>query len=195
MLKAIRLTSRLTILISLISLSASGCGPGQFLGPTITPTSTATPLPTRTPIPPTATRTLVPTKTPTRPPTRTPTPTIPPPEYGHYAGTSYNVLWASFYYNNEGITGFSLQVETWFVTRSGATKYTCTISQPSDVIYAVVDGTEPGSKFFLVGSLPSGTWVEVTLSGNTAKGSYSIWDCGLGSDLVYWDGEFSISIR
>lgn len=177
-----------------LGVMMTACGPGQFLGPTVTPSSTSTPLPTHTPIPPTATRTLVPTKTPTRPPTRTPTPTIPPPEYGHYAGTSYNVPKISFDYNEEGVTGFFLQVETWDMMGSG-TKYTCTISQPSDVIYKVMDGTEPGSKSFVVGSLLSGNWVQVTLSGDTATGSYLIWDCGESNDLVSWDGEFSISKR
>jgi len=50
-----------------ISLLVSSCGPGQFLGPTITPSPTFTLTPTITPSP-----------TPTLTPTRTPTPTITP---------------------------------------------------------------------------------------------------------------------
>ena len=34
-----------------VTLLISGCGPGQFLGPTTTPTATDTPTPTATPIP------------------------------------------------------------------------------------------------------------------------------------------------
>jgi hypothetical protein len=59
------------------SLFISSCGPGQLLGPTITPTPTATltatPTFTATPTS-TATPTLTPTLTPT--PTKTPTPTF-----------------------------------------------------------------------------------------------------------------------
>lgn len=57
---------------SVISLVLSGCGPGQLLGPTFTPTPTLTPTATPTP-----TATLTPTATPTPtpvPPTPTPTP-------------------------------------------------------------------------------------------------------------------------
>lgn len=57
-----------------IILITSGCGPGQLLGPTLTPspTITLTPLPTQTP-----TETLTPTETPL-PPTATFTPTPAP---------------------------------------------------------------------------------------------------------------------
>lgn len=58
----------MAVLILIISLILSGCGPGQFLGPTITPSATITPTPT-----------LVPTSTPR--PTFTPRPTateVPP---------------------------------------------------------------------------------------------------------------------
>src|SRR5574341_1081212 len=44
-----------------VALMLAACGPGQPLGPTLTPTSTATPTPTATPLP-----------------TATPTATIPP---------------------------------------------------------------------------------------------------------------------
>jgi hypothetical protein len=61
-----------------ISLVMSGCGPGQLLGPTITPSPTNTPPPTPTSTPtPTFTLTLTPTLTPS--PTFTQTPTIEPP--------------------------------------------------------------------------------------------------------------------
>lgn len=52
-----------------VIFAASGCGPGQFLGPTITPSPTLTLTPTITPST---------TPTPTLTPTRTPTPTITP---------------------------------------------------------------------------------------------------------------------
>jgi hypothetical protein len=178
------------MILVLLGLLISTCGPGQFLGPTITPSATSTPSPTQTPIPPTPTRTPIPSKTPTRAPTRTPTPTIPPPEFGHYAGTSYNVPWVSFYYNEDGITGFSLEVETWDVGK----KYTCTLTQPGDVVYPVSDSfDQPGAKFFLVGSVESGTTVFVTLSGTTATGSYSILFCGPSDGaIVYWTGDFIV---
>jgi hypothetical protein len=56
-----------------VCLVITGCGPGQLLGPTLTPTATLTPTPTHTP---TATLTPTPTSTPT--PTITPTPTNTP---------------------------------------------------------------------------------------------------------------------
>lgn len=66
-----------------ISLLLSACGPGQWLGPTLTPTFTSTPSPTLTPTPtatstPTPTATFTPTLTPSLTPTATitPTPTI-----------------------------------------------------------------------------------------------------------------------
>ena len=37
--------------ILILSLALSGCGPGQFLGPTMTPTPSFTPTPTLTPTP------------------------------------------------------------------------------------------------------------------------------------------------
>lgn len=37
-------------LMILLSLLVSACGPGQILGPTLTPTPTLTPSPTNTPI-------------------------------------------------------------------------------------------------------------------------------------------------
>ena len=64
-------------LVLLITLAVSGCGPGQLLGPTITPSPTATLTPTLTPTP-TSTPTLTPTATPTSTPTLTPTPTFTP---------------------------------------------------------------------------------------------------------------------
>jgi hypothetical protein len=49
-----------------MSLIVSSCGPGQFLGPTITASPTSTPTPTITPSPtPTLTPTITPTPTPT----------------------------------------------------------------------------------------------------------------------------------
>ena len=71
---------RTTLVISCLALSLiiSGCGPGQLLGPTLTPTPTSTATPTLTPTPtltltPTPTLTLTPTLTPTATPTITPT--------------------------------------------------------------------------------------------------------------------------
>ena len=59
-------------LVLLVTLAVSGCGPGQLLGPTITPSPTTTLTPTLTPTP-TSTPTLTPTATPTNTPTLTPT--------------------------------------------------------------------------------------------------------------------------
>lgn len=62
----------------MLSLIITSCGPGQFLGPTLTPTltSTSSPSPTATPtITPTATFTPTPTQTRTSTPTRKPTST------------------------------------------------------------------------------------------------------------------------
>jgi hypothetical protein len=70
-------TNRFAFVSMLIMASAmllAGCGPGQFLGPTVTPTSTDTPIPTATSTP---TLTLTPTATqvpPTATPTETPIP-------------------------------------------------------------------------------------------------------------------------
>lgn len=55
----------------ILSVLLSGCGPGQFLGPTVTPTATMTPIPTATPTP---TKTSTPTSTLTPTPTPTPVP-------------------------------------------------------------------------------------------------------------------------
>jgi len=63
-----RLSRQLILVV--ISLLVSSCGPGQLFGPTITPSPTATLTPTITPSP---TLTRTPTSTPT--PTITPTPT------------------------------------------------------------------------------------------------------------------------
>jgi hypothetical protein len=62
-----------TVLILVMSLVMSGCGPGQMFGPTVTPTPTLTPTSTLTP---TATPTFTPSATPTV--TYTPTPTLTP---------------------------------------------------------------------------------------------------------------------
>ena len=56
-----------TGLLLVVFLATTGCGPGQFLGPTITPIPTDTPTPTATSSP-----------TPTQPPTITPTVTARP---------------------------------------------------------------------------------------------------------------------
>ena len=63
----IKSMSKLVLLLTL-SWIISSCGPGQFLGPTMTPTPTNT-------LPPTATKTPAPTRTPTRKPTQTSIPT------------------------------------------------------------------------------------------------------------------------
>lgn len=57
------------------SLLISGCGPGQFLGPTLAPRPTVTFTPTQSP---TSTPTIVPTATPTLTPILTRTPTRAP---------------------------------------------------------------------------------------------------------------------
>ena len=41
----------IAICLLVISMSVAGCGPGQLLGPTVTPTASATPAPTFTPTP------------------------------------------------------------------------------------------------------------------------------------------------
>jgi len=58
------------VMVIVASLVISSCGPGQFLGPTLTLTPTDTPTPT-----PTLTPTLTPTPMPTLTPTLTPTST------------------------------------------------------------------------------------------------------------------------
>jgi hypothetical protein len=69
----------IAILVLVMSLTMSGCGPGQLFGPTFTPTHTPTPTstftPAWTPTPP-PTSTLPPTSTPTRTPTLTPVPRV-----------------------------------------------------------------------------------------------------------------------
>ena len=64
------------LLLSIMIMSLTyGCGPGQVLGPTITPTSTSTFAPTLTATPTmTPTSTMTPTNTATMTPTLTPTP-------------------------------------------------------------------------------------------------------------------------
>jgi hypothetical protein len=57
------------VVVLITSLVMSGCGPGQLLGPTVTPTPTLT-------FTPTPTSTSTPTSTPTLTPTITPTPGI-----------------------------------------------------------------------------------------------------------------------
>jgi hypothetical protein len=67
-----------SLMLWMLSLIITSCGPGQFLGPTLTPTltSTSSPSPTATPtITPTATYTPTPTQTRTTTPTRKPTST------------------------------------------------------------------------------------------------------------------------
>jgi hypothetical protein len=64
----------IVVLVLLLSLVVSGCGPGQVFGPTLTPTPTFTPTKTNTPTP---TKTPTPTNTPTFTPSPTP---IPPSE-------------------------------------------------------------------------------------------------------------------
>ena len=66
-----------------ISFFVSGCGPGQLLGPTLTPTPTNTSTPTNTPTP-TTTPTTTPTITPAPTATNTPSPT-PLPGLGWHA--------------------------------------------------------------------------------------------------------------
>lgn len=56
------------ILVLVMTLIISGCGPGQLLGPTMTPSPTSTPLPTSTPA---ATATPAATSTPTPVPVET----------------------------------------------------------------------------------------------------------------------------
>lgn len=58
-----------------LALVVAGCGPGQLLGPTLTPTPTATFTPSPTPTP---TSTPTPTATPSPTPTLTPTPSLTP---------------------------------------------------------------------------------------------------------------------
>ena len=76
-----RYVVRILIFISLISISVilSACGPGQLLGPTLTPTPTNTLTPTHTP---TVTHTHTPTMTHTPIPSITPTPISPLREMG-----------------------------------------------------------------------------------------------------------------
>ena len=61
----------IALCLLVLSMLVSGCGPGQVLGPPVTPTFTATPIPTATPRP---TKTSTPTATLTPTPTHTPVP-------------------------------------------------------------------------------------------------------------------------
>lgn len=82
-------TKQLTpiVLFLLLSIFFSGCGPGQVLGPTMTPTFTVTPTYTKTPtFTPTNTSTPIPTNTSTPLPTSTATPTITPTAVGSGLG-------------------------------------------------------------------------------------------------------------
>ena len=65
---------RSLLIMLLLSLLISACGPGQLFGPTLTPTPTITPTSTST-LTPTATLTPTSTLTPTATLTRTPRPT------------------------------------------------------------------------------------------------------------------------
>jgi len=60
--------ARVFLWFSVLSMILSACGPGQFLGPTLTPTPTITPMPTDTPTP---------AATDTPPPTATEKPALP----------------------------------------------------------------------------------------------------------------------
>jgi hypothetical protein len=82
----------------LISLVASGCGPGSVFGPTITPSPTDTPLPTNTPLP-TSTATNTPTFTPSMTPSLTFTPTTtsaPPAQLSNYIEGASMTYYDSF---------------------------------------------------------------------------------------------------
>ena len=90
-----KITMRLLIAISVLSLFMASCGPGQIFGPSFTPTPTNTLTPT-----PTFTPTSTPTNTPR--PTATPRPTTTPSPTPDLSCGIENGDWES----NEKNTGF-----------------------------------------------------------------------------------------
>jgi hypothetical protein len=78
------------IVLGMVLLFLTGCGPGQLFGPTITPTPTSTPTFTPTPTP-TLTPTITPSPTATLTPTITPTPTAIPAQGTPIASKNWEI--------------------------------------------------------------------------------------------------------
>jgi len=88
--KRVTIVVCLIFLLGTVSLSLTGCGPGQLFGPTVTPSPTLTSTPTITPKP-TLTPTITPSPTPTFTPTITPTPTAIPAQGTPIASKDWEV--------------------------------------------------------------------------------------------------------
>ena len=111
----------MTIFASIIFMTLSACGPGQMLGPTITPTPTATQTPTSTQ---TSTPTLTSTVTPTPTATFTATPTLIPfvIHDKKFAATGYQ--------NSEGSD------KVWVEFKDGSMSFPLFIIPPGGLVYA-----------------------------------------------------------
>lgn len=101
-------TKKSTLILVVLIFTMSGCGPGEFFGPTITPTSTITPTPTLTPTP-----------------TATP---IPPPSVD--AGLSQNNAFETLIENGTWVTKnekgeitatWDIQSNSWFYNMDAIT--------------------------------------------------------------------------
>lgn len=146
------------VFILTLSLLISGCGPGQLLGPTITPTLTQTLTPTATLTPtPTATLTSTATSTPTIAPTNTPslTPTlpidIPKPQAGK-AIVIGQVLKGGIPASNMQVRLCSVFSNSPFGVCGGGVKYQATTDKNGFFIFSKV---EPGSYEVFVVLLPN----------------------------------------
>lgn len=147
--------------------------------------------------------TLIPLIRPTATIAIPPSPTPPPtPESGGFSGFDYGVWDLYFYYDEEGVKKFKLEIAVQTVD---LVKYTCKISQFSDAVIPVRDSqSEPGSRTFQAGSLESGILIHGALYGcpdyynsscSSAIINYSIWECGNSKELIYtpWEGEITVT--
>ena len=126
-----RIYSFIFVFLCVVALLLSGCGAGQILGPTFTPTFTNTPVPTFTP---TNTATPVPTLTPTA--TNTPLPTqTPTPSY--YTGEEQSL---------NGVTWSTSDHEGVFFDYNGAPRCDDMAPVPNTVL---TDLPEPGGKLIM----------------------------------------------
>lgn len=119
------------------SLAISSCGPGQLLGPTLTPTPTNTPTSTATPLP---------TNTPTSTATSLPTNTPKPPKASFTAQLSVSAevpAWATGRYHvtvDDGIFEYSNGAQAW----AGSSIYVAEteLSKQSGALIIIVDKKE-----------------------------------------------------
>ena len=102
--------------IVFLSLLASGCGPGQLFGPTVTSTPTLTPANTSTPsLTPTLTSTSTPSSTPTEAPTPTETPAPVLDLFGDWSGTIAQGLPLSFRVRGDTMLVTSFKIDEFTV--------------------------------------------------------------------------------